>query len=866
LVVQELQYTLADPDYYRPLHRCVDIGPLYKPSRVPAGWAAETSTVWMAWSPSGLTPAEQGWKVHVSARHDRAQQVLDRFAEACFSCGVPFKHLAAELFFTVLHHKHGSRVQSGKFCTAFPSTVEESRRLMTRLAEALRDEEGPYILTDRRFGDSRTVHYRYGAYADRRRLCVDGTGRPLVRDGHGELVEDLRAPRFWLPDGMTDPFLGTVSAPAAPTGPVSIGGYRIDRVLRHSNAGGAYLGTEEATGRPVFLKEARAHTGLFWDGSTAQERLREEYAMLTAIHERAPGCCPRPVAYFREWEHEFLAAEVVPGRPLATWVAVHNPLVQAGPDAERYRDYYATCRRILDALAVQLDRLHAAGYALVDLNPFNVLVEDGRPRLVDFEAACRLDAPVRLMGAEGYAPPLDRAGARPEFFDAYGLSAIALFMLVPLHQAARRHPAVLRHLRYELAETAPVPDALWQLATRFHTERVEAAGLPAPEEVAARPDEHVAGLRAAVGRNLVAMAGAGDPDSLFPTVPAGHAANTLCVMYGTAGVLHALHTTGHEIPKAVLDRWRREVLDSRDDLPPGLHVGNAGIAWVLAELGRHDEAATVLAAADASPLLADRATLGEGIAGVGMAHLALYRMTGDPADLDRAVALAERIPCDAALVPLLGPHEATGLLHGRAGIALYLYYLGRLTGDAGYLRRGWRLLRAELDGAVELPDGSLSFRDSAIHRRAMPYLYAGSAGVLFAASRFLAAAPDAGAAVPLARIRADVTKVHAALPGLYCGLAGLGLTLAEHADLGGEPAATEQARRIGRALFKYAVPGPDGVRFHGDRGLRFSAELWSGSAGVLLFLDRLLTGRTDTFFTLDAAVAGAPVVGSAWWE
>jgi len=52
------------------------------------------------------------------------------------------------------------------------------------------------------------------------------------------------------------------------------------------------------------------------------------------------------------------------------------------------------------------------------------------------------------------------------------------------------------------------------------------------------------------------------------------------------------------------------------------------------------------------------------------------------------------------------------------------------------------------------------------------------------------------------------------------------------------------------------VPHSSGVRWTGGYGHRLSAELWSGSAGVLLALERMLTRRHDLLFTLDRAVAG----------
>jgi lantibiotic modifying enzyme len=238
-----------------------------------------------------------------------------------------------------------------------------------------------------------------------------------------------------------------------------------------------------------------------------------------------------------------------------------------------------------------------------------------------------------------------------------------------------------------------------------------------------------------------------------------------------------------------------------------------------------------------------------------MAHLAMHHRTCDDRHLDAAVRLAEMIPEGPALVPALGPDDAVGLLHGRAGIALCLFYLGQATGDGTHVDRGRRLLDAELSRAIALPDGALSFPDSATVRRAMPYLFTGSAGVLFTAVRYLGITDDPELLAAIPRIRRDVIKHVAVLAGLYCGLAGLGFTLAEYADLTGDDQAMGEALRIGTALFKYAVPSPSGVRFLGDRTYRFSADLWSGSAGVLLFLDRLLGGRRNTLFSFDAVPA-----------
>ena len=78
-------------------------------------------------------------------------------------------------------------------------------------------------------------------------------------------------------------------------------------------------------------------------------------------------------------------------------------------------------------LAAGLRRLHALGVAHLDLKPDNVIVNDGRPRLIDL-ASSRPFGPLRpagaLLGTAGYASPELEAGADiAPTMDVYGLGA-----------------------------------------------------------------------------------------------------------------------------------------------------------------------------------------------------------------------------------------------------------------------------------------------------------------------------------------------------------------------------------------------------------------------------------------------------------
>jgi hypothetical protein len=840
-------YALADPDFYAPLESAAQPGRWFRPSLSPDGWTATASGVWTMWLPVGATLAEDGWKVHVSARPDRLDAVLDTVAAVCFEQDVPFKHIAAHLFYQWMHGKHASRSQSGKFVAAYPPDVAAARKLMERLSGELADEDGPYVLTDRRFGDSRTVHYRYGAFRRRERVQADGTRLPLVRDGHGDLVPDRRGVSFLLPPGITDPF----AAPDPPSsGTLSFQGFTFEAALRHSNAGGAYRGRQIDTGRTVFIKEARAHTGIA-GGTTAAGRLRAEWETLKALHAAAPGLAPEPIAYFREWEHEFLVTEFIEGQHVQAWTVGANPVIRTGATAEDFAAYYDRCERILTGIEDAMDHLHACGWIFVDVSPGNVMVqEDLGIRLIDFEAASRIGDEVLELATPGYAPPRELVGDDFRVHDEYGVAAIAQMLVFPLHHAVRRAPGVLAHLHRDLSDMAAVPSPLWARVTRFH--RPDGPAVPlGDDDLPAR----LADLRDSTADALLAMAEPDHPERVFPTVPEGYTANSLCVAYGTAGVLHALHRAGRPVPEDILDRFRTEALDARNTLGPGLHVGLSGMAWVLADLGCIEEAAELAGHAERHPLTGTDATLRGGAAGVALTRLALYGHTGDERHVEAAQALVAALPPEAALPGSLGRDNATGLLSGRTGVALALQQLSAVTGDMAPLARGLRLLHQELDRATDPAAPGLGFPISDTDQRSTPYLFGGTAGITHAVTRYVRATGDERLTATLPALLARLRTRFTAMPGLYQGLSGLGLALAEHARLYDDAAARDAAFHVARGLFKHALPHATGVRFLGDQFLRCSGDLWSGSAGVLLFLTQLLQPRPDPFFTVDALAA-----------
>ncbi|GGN32650.1 serine/threonine protein kinase [Streptomyces kronopolitis] len=832
----------------------------YVPHGLPVDWRNTVSGIWRQWHPGGGADIEaQGWKVHISARADRARHVLDIAAPLCAEHGVVFKHLATPLDFVVMHHKHASRRQAGKFIAAYPGDPRTALCLMRDLKEALAGEEGPYVLTDRAFEGSACVYYRYGAFTSQGRVRPDGSFSGTVIDAHGDTVEDERGIGCGLPPGITDPFQEPVASRAPRAGEVSVGGCTIERVVRFSNSGGTYQGVQQSTGRRVFLKEARPHVGLVSTESDARQRLHSEFQALTALHALHPGLCPEPLDYFTEGGHDFLVTEFVDGESLHAWTVRNNPIVNSTATAAEFERYFAACEKLIDALRDDLRRLHAAGHAFIDLGPDNVLVQEGGvPRLVDFETVGPVGRLPALIGAAGFFDP-DLARTRPLAQDEHALSSVALYLLAPIQVTADRNPAVLGHLRALLERVSPPPKALWDQVLRRSAPLLVSPPTPAvsPERPASAPAPQLHALRDDLVRGILSAADPENGGTLFPTVPEGFATNTLAIRHGSAGVLYALQRSGVEVPDAILARFTRDAVASRTVLPPGLFSGTAGLSWVLADAGRLDEAAALLRLAVDHPVLRDCPDFAHGRAGVAMACLRLHAATRECRYAEWAAELLapsrDETPGDLA---------TTGLATGPAGVAMALYYLYRLTGDEPARVRGRRLLARDL-GRGTYDHGGLLFPVSATDRRLMPYLWSGSAGIGMVVERYRSLGDDEELCDAAAGIRTAASCLFTRAGGLFQGLAGLGTHWSDAARRSADESARAMAQDVATRLFVHLVPTEDGTYLHGDPGVRLSCDLGSGSAGVLLFLDHLLRGTADPLFTLDAHVERRPVPAPA---
>lgn len=844
------QYCLADPTYYDTPGRLPDRASRYPHGlgAVPAGWRRREQGLWTVLLPDGAPLPEQGWKLHVSTVEDQAADTLAVVARICAEHRTAYKFLRSAQALRVADGKYAGRGSSGKFITVYPAGEAEFLLLAEELAAALDGRPGPYVLTDLRIGTA-PVYARYGAFVEL--WCRDEAGRtvPALRDPAGELVPDPREPVFRLPGWVRPPaaLRPHLAAREAAAGDLP---YRILEVLQFSNAGGIYLAADRRTGRRVVLREARPHAGLDAAGADALTRLRREQWAL----ERLAGldCVPRLHEVRTVWEHTFLVQEHIEGVQLFAEAIRRYPLVHQNCTAAQRAEYAAWVAGVVTGLERALDALHGRGVRFGDLHPANVILRpDGSVVLVDFEYAAELtDRQVPTAGAAGLPVPAGLDGAEA---DRHMLWASWLTLLMPVMELAEHDPGKAGALERRAREWFGVGEGEGPVRPTVVRARCGTAGDSGDSGGERRGRELFGGVALVDGAGLgvvrdelVAGIHAGAtpdrPDRLFPGDVAGFADGGTGVAHGAAGVLYALHRAGADWPEEYAD-WLIAAMRRRGASSGsgggvgaglgGLYDGPLGVAVVLARVGRVEAAVELLARVrGARP--AREAGLYGGRAGAGLARVRLASSLGAAGDglVREAVEDARELAAvvRGETVPGLAEPTGAGLLYGLAGVALLQLRLHRSTGERWLLDAAREAVERAMGQCVRVPDGSVQVLDRG---RRLAYLDRGSSGIALVVRELAEAGVEVAGAEDFV---ADVRKVCAPgfirEPGLFRGRAGLLLALSRLGESGEREAVLGQVRKLQWHL----VARPEGLLVPGMRLRRFSADLHTGAAGVLLAL------------------------------
>ena len=846
---------------------------------LPDGWQIHREGIWAYCDGPNRSIPGEGWKLHVSGTTHTATSLIERLVPVFVDEDVSFKFAADRILLSLMNGKRWNRGGSGKFMTIYPRDVDHFKRLARRIDEQTQGFEGPYILTDRRYMDSKVVYYRYGTMLPQSALSADGRRISVLIAEDGSLVEDKRQPEYFLPPWAKDPF--GQEPDNEKTGPVILnnGRYRIDHPIAFSNSGGVYVAKDARTDEYVILKEARPKTNWTSIDVDAPVMLAKEHRLLEKLKQT--GFTPKPIELFTEWEHTFLAQERIYGYTLHSTGVSETPLikVQGTADTKKFlQSFLDIFRSLADAIA----SVHEAGIVFGDLSPSNVLWlrDEKKVVLIDLEGAIELgvDHPPRLSTL-GFEAPGIQFGYEPSFDDDwYAYAAMALNFMLPIAEMTRLAgvdlPNVVRKVSQDAGLPAKAADVLASLLSAAGDRKVRVDEFVAQLEMAVctgvnsvqrtsirKPDR---GTVESIAAYIIDSADLTRNDRLFPADFHIFSTNALSVAYGAAGTLAALQRAAIEVPQSLVD-WLATTPISQSACPPNLSLGSAGVAWSLLDLGREGRAEEIMRGSRSHPLIDRSPGLAIGAAGWGLANLRFFLETNDYTYFAEAEAVAQSLErtClrDAHGVRWESFGETPyGLFHGSSGIGLFLAYFAGLTDSSALMRLSADALRFDLSRGSETPDGSLSWSyGTQMENIWLPYYEYGSAGVgaaLLRISRLGGFEEEFEKSLDL--IFRDSDRQYSITRGIHTGLAGIGMFLLDGLQFTGDQRYLRAAESAADTILFYEMPRPNGLAFPGDYLTRLTCDYATGSAGVLSFFDRLLRGGSAPYL-LDDYFFGARV-------
>jgi hypothetical protein len=834
-------YCLADPLFYDSPLRVTDPGLEFALSRrtPPPSWERAELDDWVVFRPEEVRLPAQGWKIHMSACDEDAEQILGVVWDYCMARRICFKFVRGRHLLLLRNAKYAHRGSSGKFVTVYPLDEAQLEATAMELAERLDGRRGPYILSDLRIGAG-PVYVRYGGFTERYCLSPAGTRELAITDADGGLVPDRRGPTFSVPSWVTLPDFLAPHLAARNATTVTDLPYRIEGALHFSNGGGVYTGDDVRTGARVVLKEARPFAGVDFTGADAVARLTRERDIL----ERLAGLDVVPGV--RDWlavgDHRFLVLDFFDATSLYSLLVQRYPLLNARTDEQAAAGYTAWALDMYARVERAVDAVHERGVVIGDLHSHNVLIRpEGRVVLVDFEVAAHVDEGLRPMLAHpAFGAPRDRTGFA---IDRYACLRLSLFL--PLTTLLLLDRAKVHDLVSAIRTHFPVPQAFLAEAEREIVGAQPSGQGRHPRAPVPTPD--VAGwerARASMARAILTSATPDRDDRLFPGDVEQFDSGGLSLGYGAAGVLYALAVTGAGRHPGYEDWLARRALRPGPTTRLGFYDGLHGVAYVLEHLGHRAEALKLLDMA-IDELAGKWERLGldlhGGLAGIGLNLAHFAAATGDPALLDAALdvagVVADRLgPVHAVATISGGEHPYAGLLRGSSGPALMFVRLYEQTGDVGLLDTAAVALRQDRRRCISRDDGSLEVNEG---WRTMPYLGDGSVGIGCVLEDYLAYREDAGFAADAAAIRRAAEAQFYVEPGLFYGRAGMILHLSRRHRPGTaarDPVVAAQIRR----LAWHAISYHGHLAFPGEQLLKLSMDLGTGTAGVLLVLGAAL--------------------------
>ena len=834
-----LEYVHDKSEYYSRPQGTAKASEEFSVKNLAADWVVDKSdSFWTMHYPIDEKLLVQGWKIHVSTVYDNADTTLEIVSKILFELNIAFKHVNGKNSLFYMYSKHGNRVSAGKFITIYPGQ-DEFIPLLDKLHDALSElPKGPYILTDRQWKDG-NVYYRYGAF----RKLINEDGVACLYNLDGELIPDERKPKYHLPDFVTEPSelrasIKQENTTTTPNAGNRLSMYKIEKVIRFSNAGGIYLATRLSDDKKCVVKEARMQIGLDSNGKNATERLNIEFEALKKL-EGIDGVV-NLLDYFSVWESTFLIEEFVEGTTLASWIASNYPY-SINSDTNKY---FNSVFSLMARLKKIVNDMHQRDVAMCDLQPQNIIIgTDLDVKIIDFEAAesAKVES-FMVMGAKGFYHPLNKTTTDRDW---YSLNRILQMCLLPVGAVYDIDISLNKtHCKWiyeHFGESAYAHFHEFQMDCSANISKFENifanTYAEAKNEIERGNKKDVYNIQYvedALIKGLIANCDTSSESLINGDIRQFEMdCGMLNLQNGGFGAVLTLLRT-HGVSRDV-KIWVDNQISKLQKVKynNGFLTGRSGIACVLYECGYESEALELL---DIVISEYDRDTkdlsLRSGLSGIGIALVGVYNLTKNCKYLAEAEAIFDiivRVTYTNQPTGTDWDSVSLGLLDGYSGISLFASLLYGITGDKKHLEVSIKAIQREIDSSrTPERDGVLQLYDEQ-KNRLLPYFSNGTIGLGLAVDVLNKVSKESFFEDEMQAISKVTDFRVVAEPGLFDGIGGFFM-------LGSFQAYKGSLDKPMDILHLFLVKKEDTFTLPAKMFYKVSFDIHSGVAGVLLAL------------------------------
>ncbi|MBE1555608.1 lanthionine synthetase LanC family protein [Sporosarcina limicola] len=778
------------------------------------------------------------WKIHISSTIDNHEEVLKIAANYCIKNEINFKFTADLDKFREINGKATNRASHGKFIVLYPPedsilTVLEDLHYKTKVFE------GPYILSDKPYKDSKILFYRYGEFIPIRRVSERGTTETFIKNNENKLVQDMRVPYYRIPEWVEDLNVPIKTEKES----LFLSKYKPKEALQFSSSGGIYL-VEDQVEKQWIAIEARQYSALDYAGFYAPERLEREKDFLIQLEKT--GITPKVSDFILEHGNGYLVEEKIEGKSLRVYTYTKNPLISLERDVSKIKKYYENILDIFNQLIEKIGIIHEHGIAIYDISDANVILEEKEDgsfnvRIIDLEHSMFLDETEELrVDTIGYRSKEKNLVKK----DLDKIMLIGMVMIYPINNL------------YELDETKKIALLEWAqenapflldeyvdiLLNHFKTQ-----GLISHRTKSSTKYK---------GTDLIELTssilGLFDFSSkekgyYIPADPHIFNTNPFSISHGIYGILFGIYQTYRNLDEptpVLLEEISLEVFErefsSIKNLPRNLLIGSSGIVVYLLKIDLIDEARILYkeVAAHPAPLLND---LFYGKAGLVIMHLYYWMKTKDTKSKEQAKALSDQMIEGDEL-------EYSGLYEGKAGVSLALLLTYVVTGERKYLEESEKILKEVLDMLYTNKIGNLTInrkKKGSGESVESAFLFNGLSGVGMLLISFYRITRNPEHKNYLDKIAKSLEHKIQYFPGLMRGLAGVADFLISYYQLVEEDPEVYESIEGKISTFRlfevFSEHEGKSLGFPGEQSLKIAHDFYTGSMGIVSVISRWIS-------------------------